>query len=341
MFPMEFDHKALESLPLPDEEGMSRILQILRTICMARIMPYFRNRRVADPTVIARISACLTIQRWEDENSLVPFVSQICLEQERWILLIHERIFDYLCFVIPSDPDVRLGGKTPEEGKMLAFTEFLLRHQIEHLLYPQKTQREVIASDLVFAMERRLNDPTFYRMLRAALSDEMNGLRGSCYLDLFDAAEQDRPHDHMVAKVLSAYAARLSEMPDELLQRLFPTLKMDLKTKLLEECYRKSRNTTYSLKRRSNYLERVMRLFVAAIEQDEKGAREVFHSFMDRWGTGRGSPEIPDQDLYPRAGRAGTGADHTYAFPADLPKGDPGPGTPGCEDYQDQDKGIP
>jgi endopeptidase La len=284
MFPMEFDHEALDSLPLPDEEGMGRVLQILRAICMARIMPYFRNRRVADPTVISRISACLTIQRWEDENNLVSFVSQISVQEDRWIILIHERIFDYLAFVIPSDPDSRLGGKTSEEGKMLAFTEFFLRHQIEHLLYPHKTQREAIGSDVVFAMEKRTNDPTFYRMLRTALADEMNGLRGSYYLELFDAAEQEQPYDHIIAKILNAHVARLSEMTDELLQSLFPILKMDIKTKLLEECYRKSRNTSYSLKRRNAYLERVMQLFVVAVKHDEKAAREVFHTFMDRWG---------------------------------------------------------
>jgi endopeptidase La len=281
---MEFDHRALDSLPLPDEEGKGRILRILRTLCMARIMPYFRNRRVADPTVIARISESLKIQRWEDENNLVSFVTQMSLDQDQWIILIHERIFDYLAFLIPSDPDSRLGGKRSEEGKMLAFTEFFLRHQIEHLLYPQKAQREILYSDVAFAMEKRLNDPTFYRMLRAALADEMNGLRGSSHVELLDAAEQERPYDHMIAKILSAYVARLSEMPDELLQNLFPILKMDLKTKLLEECYRKSRNTSYSLKRRNAYLEKVMLLFVVAVKHDEKGAREVFHAFMDRWG---------------------------------------------------------
>jgi endopeptidase La len=284
MFPIEFDHEALDSLPLLDDEGKGRILQILKTICLARIMPYFRNRRVAEPTVIARISACLTIRRWEDENSLVSFVSQISLDRDQWIILIHERIFDYLAFVIPSDPDSRLGGKTSEEGKMLAFTEFFLRHQIEHMIYPQKTQREIIGSDVSFAMERRINDPTFYGMLRAALSDEMNGFRGSYYLDLLDAAEQEHPYDHIIAKILSAYVACLSEMQDELLGSLFTVLKMDLKTKLLEECYRKSRNTSYSLKRRSVYLERVMSLFMVALEDDEKRARELFHAFMDRWG---------------------------------------------------------
>jgi ATP-dependent Lon protease len=284
MFPMEFDHEALDSLPLPDQEDISRILQILKAICMARIMPYFRKRRVAEATVIARVSASLTIRRWEDENKLVSFVSQISLEQDRWIILIHERIFDYLAFVLPSDPDSRLGGKTSEEGKMLAFAEFFLRHQIERLLYQEKTQREVIGSDVVFAMEKRISDPTFYRMLRAALADEMNGLKGSYYLKLLDAAEQERPYDHIIAKILGASVASLSEMPDEWLQGIFPALKLDLKKRLLEECYRKSLDASYSLKRRSAYLERVMLLFVVSLKHDEKGAREMFHFFRGRWG---------------------------------------------------------
>jgi ATP-dependent Lon protease len=284
MFPIEFDHEALESLPLPDDEGSRRILQILRAVCMARIMPYFRNRRIAESTAIARVSSSLTLRRWEDENRRIPMVSQISLEKDRWVILIHERIFDFIAFVIPSDPHSRLGGKTSEEGKMLAFAEFFLRHQIEHLLYPGKTQREVIASDAAFAMEKRIGDPTFYRMLRAALADEMNGIRGSGYLELLDAAEQERPLDPIVAKIFSGSVARLSELPDEWLQNIFPPLKLDLKKNILEECYRKSRNTSYSLKRRSVYLETVMRLFAVSLHHDEKGTREVLQFFRDRYG---------------------------------------------------------
>jgi endopeptidase La len=284
MFPMEFNHEVLDSLPLPDEEGKSRVLQILKTICMARVMPYFRNRRVTDPTLIARVSERLVIERLEDDENLVPIVSMIILQEGRRVILIHERIFDYLAFVMPSDPNARLGGKTSEEGKMLAFSEFALRHQLEHMLYPHRTEREVIASDVAFAMEKRADDPTFYRMLRNALADEMNGISGSSYLTLFDAAEGERPYDYIIAQILNAYVTRLAEIPDGLLRGLFPIFDLRLKTKLLGEYYRKSRNTAYSLTRRSAYLKKVMELFSIGVRHDEEEAEQVFHAFKDRWG---------------------------------------------------------
>jgi len=51
----------------------------------------------------------------------------------------------------------------------------------------------VITADVEFAMERRGSDPTCYRMLRSALSDEMIGIKGERYLAMFDEAEQGRP----------------------------------------------------------------------------------------------------------------------------------------------------
>lgn len=77
-----------------------------------------------------------------------------------------------MAFVLPGDPESRLGGRTDEEGKILALIEFLLRHQIEHMLYPDESERAAIRSDLIFAMEQSKDDPTFYRMLRNVLADE-------------------------------------------------------------------------------------------------------------------------------------------------------------------------
>jgi len=61
------------------------------------------------------------------------------------------------------------------------------------MLYPDESERQAIRSDLIFAMERHKDDPTFYRMLRNVLADELNGLKGKPYLALFDSAEEDRP----------------------------------------------------------------------------------------------------------------------------------------------------
>lgn len=284
MFPMGFDHKVLASLPFPEEEGIKRILQILKTICLARIMPYFRNKRGTDSTLIARISTRFTIQRMEDEDKSMATVSLISSKNGKWIISIHDRIFDYLAFVIPSNPDSRLGGKTSEEAKMLAFTEFFLRHQLEHLLYPPKTEREIIDSDASFAMEKRRSDPTFYQMLRNALADELNGLRGSSYLALFDAAEEQRPYEYIIARIVNDSVQRLSEMPIRVLRDQFPFLDMDLKCRLLGEYYQRSRNTAYSLRRRNVYLEDMLHLFAIAVKHEDKEAQKIFHSFKDRWG---------------------------------------------------------
>ena len=281
---MEFDHKILDSLPFPEQEGIKRVLQILKTICMARIMPYFRNKRGTDSTLIARVSARLTIHRMEDEGKSIATVSLVFLKDRQWTISIHERIFDYLAFLIPSNSDSRLAGRNSEEAKMLAFTEFFLRHQIEHLLYPQKTEREVIGSDVVFAMEKRNSDPTFYRMLRNALADELNGLQGATYLSLFDAAEEERPYEYIIAQILGAFVTSLSQMPNGFLQGLFPVLDMDVKRRLLGEYYQKSRNTSYSLRRRNVYLEKMMRLFDVAVKHDEKEGQKIFHAFKDRYG---------------------------------------------------------
>jgi ATP-dependent Lon protease len=185
MLPMTFNRKVLETIFTQDGEGIQRVLHILHAIIMKRVIPYFK-RRGTDATLLARISQHVAVQRLEDEGDRIYVISLLFREQDGWVIGIHERIFDYLAFVMPSDPASRLGGGTTEEGKMLAFSEFLLRHQMEHLLHPKKTEREVVQADVVFAMDRRASDPTYYKMLRSALSDEMNGIEGAPYLGLWD-----------------------------------------------------------------------------------------------------------------------------------------------------------
>jgi len=284
MFPMEFDHKILETLPVPGAERIKEILKILKTITMGRVMIYFKKKRGTDLTLIARLAEDFVISRLEDDENRIHIVSLLSKKDKTWIINIHERIFDFLAFVIPSDPESRLGGHSAEEGKILAFTEFLLRHQAEHMLYPEKSEREVVRSDLIFAMEQRKNDPTFYRMLRNVLADEMNGLQGKPYLALFDSAEEDRPYEYLITRMLASLVISLADIPRYLLHRAFPNLDTDLKTKLLVECYRRSREASYSLMQRTSCLQEVLRFFALTMEQDEKEAEKIFGAFKDRWG---------------------------------------------------------
>jgi endopeptidase La len=284
MFPMTFEYRVLENLPLQDKDGTVRVQQILYAILLRRVVPYFRSRRGTDPTLIARVIDHLNIHRLEDEEERISVVSLISRKDARWTLHIHERVFDYLAFVIPSDPDSHLGGGTPEEGKMLAYAEFMLRHQAEHMLYSQKTERELIRSDVVFAMDRRANDPTFYRMLRNALADELNGLKGAPCLTLFDSAEKEQPYEYLITRLLTPFVAFLADLPDESLEEVFPLLDKDLKTKVLGEFYRRSRETSYSLIRRNAFLYHVPKLLRLTLKENEKEAEEIFNAFKDQWG---------------------------------------------------------
>jgi ATP-dependent Lon protease len=281
---MEFDHRLLDSLPLPDTEEIKRVIQVLKAIAVRRVLPYFKKKRGTDPSLIARIREGLSIQRLEDEENQIRIVSLVSGKDNRYIIHIHERVFDYLAFVIPSDPESRLSEGPVEEQKMLAFAEFLLRHEIEHVLYDHASGRDVIHSDMLFAMDRRSNDPPFYRMLRNSLADEMTGLKGELYIALFDSAEQEKPYKYLITRMLKSQVVALGDIPEELLQGVFPSLDTELKTNILGECYRRSRDTAYSLMRRTSFLRKVIRLFVITLKNDAKEAEEVFDAFKGHWG---------------------------------------------------------
>ena len=167
---------------------------------------------------------------------------------------------------------------------MLAFAEFLLRHQMEHILYPDHRERDVISADVDFAMEQRRADPTFYRMLRSALADEMNGIRGELYLALMDHAEQERPYHEVVSRVLEGFTTALADLSGRELHDVFPVLDVDLKSKLLGEFYRRSQNNTLPLMQRASCFQDILQLFTLQMETNEAGAMEVFQAFKERWG---------------------------------------------------------
>jgi ATP-dependent Lon protease len=283
MFPMLFDHRILSSLPMPGEERIGVVTRILIAILTRSVAPHFRSKRGTDPLKLSRLQDSLSIVRFEDEDGRVKLVSLVTRREKRWDLLIHERIFDYLSFVLSGDPTSRLGAATPEELKMLAFAELILRHAAEHVLYPERKEREIIASDAEFVLERRETDPTFYRALRNALSDEMNGLAGQSYLSLLDEAERAHPLDGVVHSILNDTAAALSDVKSFLLLEWFPCLDPELQSRVLGECYRKSLNTSYTLLQRSQNLETVFRLW-GSIMKSPSNALEVLRAFKDKWG---------------------------------------------------------
>jgi endopeptidase La len=309
MLPMTFNRRVLETLFTHEEEALQRVLHILQAVLMKRVVPYFKKRGT-DATLLARSVQSTSIQRLEDEEDRTHPISLLFKEKDDWVITVHERIFDYLAFVIPSDPDSRLGGGTAEEGKMLAFTEFLLRHQMEHILYSDKMEREVIETDVTFAMDRRTSDPTYYKMLGNALSDEMNGIQGAPYLALFTSAEEGRSLDRLIAEMIRPVAAMLGDMPEDRLKKAFPALDRELKAWVLGECYRRSRDTSYSLVRRNAFLQEVLHLLTLLAGQGDEEAEHVFSNFKEQWGV---ASLLHELDL-PETSLEGKDAKQVFSF---------------------------
>jgi len=284
MFPLEFDHEILATLPMPNNEDVRRVKQILEAIINRRVIPYFKKKRGTDAIVLARAMKEFSVARLEDELGQVRIISFPRRKDDAWTLMVHERIFDYLAFVIPSDPDSRLANGTLEERKMLAFSELLLRHDLEHILYCERKERDIIHSDVEFAMDRRSTDPTFYQMLRQALADEMNGIRGESYLSLLDQAERQQPFEAVMTQVINDLVKALGDFPADSLEELFLFLDEELKTKILGEYCRRSNDTSLSLVQRAAQLQKILGLFTLLVDKDEKKARELFNTFRERWG---------------------------------------------------------
>jgi endopeptidase La len=284
MLPLELDHAVLESLPWPDDEDVRRVILVLKAVVNRRVVPYFKKTRGTDAVAAARVTKSLKIERLDDPGKAIRSIDLISRTDAKWTLSIHERVFDYLAFVIPTNPESRLGDGTPEERKILAFCEFLLRHDIEHMLYPLRTEREMVRADVEFAMDKRSNDPTFYRELQNVLSDEMNGLRGQRYLELFDKAEQGIPYESFVTRILNDYVITLADIPLDLLEDVFFSLQTELQTKVLGTCYKRSFDTSFSLVRRTASLRKLLRLFERLIDADAGQTEVVLNSFKERWG---------------------------------------------------------
>ncbi|MEJ5375799.1 MAG: S16 family serine protease [bacterium] len=283
MFPMELDPRLLSSLPYPGEEGIRRVIRVLLAIVSRRIIPYFRKNRGTDPIDLAKAREQLFIQRLEDDTGAIKILSFVEPMEKGWGLLVQERIFDYLAFVIPSDPDSRLGDGTREEKKMLALAEFLLRHELEHVLYKENSEQEVILNDVRFAMEMRKEDPTYYRALAESLGDEMNGIMGRRYLNILEHAQQGKPLEGLVGRLLDEYTVVLAQSPTSFLERILPNLDAKIQAGVLGYCFRQSRNTALSLTRRAGWMEKLLGLLRVILARARK-AQDVLEAFKERWG---------------------------------------------------------
>jgi len=284
MLPIEFDHQVLSNIPSPSEHGAKRVMEVLGTMVAQRIVPYFRNRKGTDLIQLARVKQSLSLHRMEDESGLIRLVSLVSSSDHHCLIRIHASVLDYMASVIPLKPELSMGDADLDERKILTFAEFLLRHDFEHLLNPQRREHEIIHSDIDFAMGWRQNDPTAYQMLRSVLADSANGIDGSAYLDLLDLAERGRHHEIAIERIVSRYAVALGDMPEALIEEVFHDLESGIKSRVVEECYRKSRSTSYSLMKRASNFRTILRLLFIEIHENRETAMEIFNALKHRWG---------------------------------------------------------
>jgi ATP-dependent Lon protease len=281
---MDFEPRVLNTLPLPAESDSRRMLAVLEALLRQRICPYFRQRLRVDATTVTRAAEQTSIQRLDDPEARVRTVSLLSRQGDRWTVHLHERVFDYLVFAMPSDPETRLAEAGVEQRRALAFAEFLLRHELEHVIYPGRAEEQVVASDIAFAMHRKKADPTYHRTLLEALGDEMTGLKSGPYLALIRARERKRDWGDRLTSMLNDHAERLAAIDREVLARFLSAIHADTKTRIIESSFRRSTSTEYSLFERAESLDRALWLFHELLGADETEGARVFHTFQDRWG---------------------------------------------------------
>lgn len=284
VLPILLDHKVLNSLPIPNDKAISRVFQTFQTIVGQKTIPFFRNHRGVNLVQLSNIRQNLFFRRMEDEEHRVGLLTLLVRSQQSWTVLIHERIFDYLAFVLPARPGPELGSGISEERKMTAFSEFFLRHHFEHILFPDKSEVEVVRSDIDFARGLSIGDPKTYAALRAALSDQMNGITGKGYLQLLDREEEDSRCDFSMGRIISAYTQSVAALPAHFLPDVFRDLDVEAKMRVLSHCYRNGLDDLQPLVRRAASLRKVLRLFAIAIDRDPDQGMELFREFKRRWG---------------------------------------------------------
>ncbi len=303
MLPIHFDDRAVADLPLPDGDTAHRVTELLLAMVSRRVLPYFRKRKMVDAVRLSRVQEQFQVVRLEDPDHRIRMLSVLEHPAGRWTLHLHERLFDYLAFVLPSDPDQRLGDALPEPRKALAFAELLLRHEVEHVLYPGREEREAVLGDLEFMLDRRDVDPTFFKTLLEALRDPLNGLNGEPYLRLLELSGRGASCDEEIGRLVADTAARSTSLPEGLLASAIPAMGREFKGAVLDECYRGSRSTHVSLARRAAQLNTLLHVLAAQLEVDRGEAAALFHAFREHWGIAAllQELEIPETEVQGRS----------------------------------------
>jgi ATP-dependent Lon protease len=284
MLPIELDHNVPNTIPVPTDRAINRVFETLQTILSQTIAPHFRNNRGVSLTQLADLRQSIVFRRMEDHEKKISLPTILLRQGQKWTILIHERLFDYLAFTFPQRLEFRGPDGEREGRRALKFSEFLLRHHLEHLVFPNATELDVIRSDIDFAADWKKNDPKGYQALREVLNNPMNGINARDYLELLDRVELGDESKFTLGRMEAAYAKHIAELPGRFLIDLFPGLDFQMKLRVLNQLYSDSSIQGQSQSRISSDLRRLLRLFAAAVYRDPSEGVELFKMFTGRWG---------------------------------------------------------
>ena len=290
MLPMTFDRHVLHSLPALDDAAAARVIHLLHTIAVRRVVPHLAAREDSDAVLLARAADRTTIARLEDGEGRLDLVSLLTSEDGRWAIQIHERIFDYFAFAFPGG-DSAPEQLTTEARRAFALAEFVLRHQFHHLTFPDHSEVDVIMADVAFVSAARERDAAFSASLHEAFTDETIGLRAQGYLELVQegVAGDSRTEDDLrdrISKLLSEHVCHLCEAPPSLLRRVFMAQASEQRRQLVMACLRQGSSAELPVTRRSEHYRGALALLDAQRAEDEDGLRQLLgylgeHGFDD------------------------------------------------------------
>ncbi len=300
MLPLELDHKARNSAPVPSYKSISRVFQTLQTILSQNIIPYFRNDRGVSLAQLADLRQSIVFRRMEDEGNTILLPTLLLRQRLSWTILIHERLFDYLANILSIRSEKREPAGAGEERGMLQFSEFLLRHHFEHLVFPNASELEVIRSDIEFAAGWAKKDPKGYQAFLEVLSNPEYGIIGNNYVDLLKRAQRGEKCDFRLGRIAAVYVRHIAELPGRFLIDLFPDLDLEMKMRVLSHIYRNSLLLGHALPKRTADLRKVLRLFATSIHHDSSEGLELFKAFRKRWGV---RPLLRELDISPDLGQ--------------------------------------
>ncbi len=296
MLPIELDHKILSTVPAPAYKYINSVFQAFQTILSQNIIPYFRNDRGVSLVQLADLRQSIVFSRMEDEENKILLPTLLLRQKRSWTILIHENLLDYLAHILSYRAEFKEPAGAMKERGMLKFSEFLLRHHFEHLVFPNSNEFDVIRSDIEFAATWGKKDPKGYHAFLEVLSNPVNGIIGKNYVELLDLAQRRDEFDFRLGRMAAAYSRHLADLPGSFLVNLFTDLDLEMKLRVLSHSYRNSLISGHALSKKTADLRKVLRLFALTIHHDSIEGMELFKAFRKRWGV---APLLKELDISP------------------------------------------